>query len=1269
MSFLKSALDFVSGSSADNDFVGSFVELGRQKLHVNRVIAEGGFALVYEASDPSGKLYALKRLLSHEDSKSKEILREIQYLKRLTGHPNIVQYVSAASISKNESGHGKDEYLLCTEYCAGGQLVDVMRRRGGPLPIDEILKAYYQTCAAVRHLHKQKPPIIHRDLKVENLLLTTEGIVKLCDFGSATVSSHYPDHTWTAAQRSQVEEEILRNTTPMYRTPEMIDMYSNYPINEMQDIWAMGCILYLLCFNKHPFEDSARLAILNGNFTIPSNDRQYTLFHPLIKSILQIKPNNRPPAAVIAEQIVEFAAARNVDPKSPIDLCKKISNPATSQPQSDDSFANSTPSQPSVNGSSADASGIFSMMRGGAGKLLTNIRDTSNKVVQSVASYAKSDLDVTYLTSKIAVMSYPADGMEATYKNNIDEVCAYLDSKHKDHYAVYNLTTRQYNAARFHHRVVNLGWTARNAPTLHTLFTLCKHIIQWMKKDTSNVAVIHCLDGKAQSAIVACSLLVMCGLFSTAEAALFMFSIKRMPPGITPSHRRYIEYICEMTSGPPEEPLPQGTIFYPHSYHITIKKVEMSPVPLFNRMRNGCRPFSEVYIGEQRVCSTSADYDSMRQFTTDESRAEIQVGAGVGGRAGSDVTLILYHARQILGGKLQLQAKQTGVKMFQVQFNTGFVPPNATHIHFKTYDLDACDIQEKYPDGFCVTIQIEVHSDGKAVPLDLWKGFSMKGINPKMLFSTKEEQTEVLQKFGHAEDQLEPSISYTLSGGQQSTQRASASLKQSEPPEEKVQAGKSNFFSTLDWEDDSKTSNIVPVGHTQQGSTDSNSSGGQGAEHASNSIESGRFEANFSDAFGSSTAQQDVDLLGLISDVSEQHSVQPRTSSDPPSNFELLSGVDSSSATASFSQNNSSEGDLLGGFGNNQSTSEKMGDNFDPFASLSSSVPAAKPNASSQNSTETNDVMNQFASFDPFASAKSHSSLNNQAQVNQESMKPQPDLFDPFAPSSGTAQQSKPNLMGSCSEPVKTGPKTNTQQPVNQGFQQQQKQASYDPFAGIGSFSKPAPKTLNGQQTGSRGTAAQANARFSAPSQAHSSASSNFSNLQTNNRYQQPTQIKPSKSNYNVGGFSAGQSWKSNVKPQVKENAFNDLLSSSGFTATKRLEAQKKLADLRREAQTSQLDPEKAKILDWIEGKERNIRALLSTLHTVLWEEESKWKECGMHQLVQANDVKKMYRKACLIVHPDKATGKPHEEFAKLIFMELNDAWAEFEEKGMQNLY
>lgn len=63
-------------------------------------------------------------------------------------------------------------------------------------------------------------------------------------------------------------------------------------------------------------------------------------------------------------------------------------------------------------------------------------------------------------------------------------------------------------------------------------------------------------------------------------------------------------------------------------------------------------------------------------------------------------------------------------------------------------------------------------------------------------------------------------------------------------------------------------------------------------------------------------------------------------------------------------------------------------------------------------------------------------------------------------------------------------------------------------------------------------------------------------------------------------------------------------------------------------------------ILDWIEGKERNIRALLSTMHTVLWEGETRWKPVGMADLVTPEQVKKVYRKAVLVVHPDKVRQK-----------------------------
>lgn len=61
------------------------------------------------------------------------------------------------------------------------------------------------------------------------------------------------------------------------------------------------------------------------------------------------------------------------------------------------------------------------------------------------------------------------------------------------------------------------------------------------------------------------------------------------------------------------------------------------------------------------------------------------------------------------------------------------------------------------------------------------------------------------------------------------------------------------------------------------------------------------------------------------------------------------------------------------------------------------------------------------------------------------------------------------------------------------------------------------------------------------------------------------------------------------------------------------------------------------KIMDWIENKERNIRALLCSMNSIVWE-GCNWTPIGMHQLLTPNDVKKMYRKACLAVHPDKVS-------------------------------
>ena len=63
-------------------------------------------------------------------------------------------------------------------------------------------------------------------------------------------------------------------------------------------------------------------------------------------------------------------------------------------------------------------------------------------------------------------------------------------------------------------------------------------------------------------------------------------------------------------------------------------------------------------------------------------------------------------------------------------------------------------------------------------------------------------------------------------------------------------------------------------------------------------------------------------------------------------------------------------------------------------------------------------------------------------------------------------------------------------------------------------------------------------------------------------------------------------------------------------------------------------------IMDWTRGKEKNIRALLSSLGDVLWDGETRWPKPGIHLMVEPSQVKKMYRNASRVVHPDKVINR-----------------------------
>ncbi|XP_068277417.1 AP2-associated protein kinase 1 isoform X5 [Nyctibius grandis] len=276
------------GGGPGSGYIGRVFSIGRYQVTVDEVLAEGGFAIVFLVRTNNGMKCALKRMYVNNEYDLQVCKREIQIMRDLSGHKNIVGYIDS-SINSVSSGDVW-EVLILMDFCRGGQVVNLMNQRlQTGFTENEVLQIFCDTCEAVARLHQCKTPIIHRDLKVENILLHDRGHYVLCDFGSATNKFQNPQTEGVNA----VEEEIKKYTTLSYRAPEMVNLYSGKLITTKADIWALGCLLYKLCYFTLPFGES-QVAICDGNFTIPDNSRHSQDMHCLIRYMLEPDPDKRP---------------------------------------------------------------------------------------------------------------------------------------------------------------------------------------------------------------------------------------------------------------------------------------------------------------------------------------------------------------------------------------------------------------------------------------------------------------------------------------------------------------------------------------------------------------------------------------------------------------------------------------------------------------------------------------------------------------------------------------------------------------------------------------------------------------------------------------------------------------------------------------------------------------------------------------------------------------------------------------------------------------
>ena len=294
---------FKSPAMTSNAPQGTFlpttkVQVGSHRVVIEKYLSEGGFAHVYVVRVPRDnnkhELAVLKRVAVPDKEHLASMRTEVETMKKLKGHKHVVTYMDSHASQLKGGGY---EVFLLMEYCSGGGLIDFMNTRlQHRLTEPEILKIFGDVAEGVACMHYLKPPLLHRDLKVENVLISkspTSGAptYKLCDFGSTAPPRPAAK---TADEGRLIEEDVQKHTTMQYRSPEMIDVWRKQPIDEKADIWALGVLLYKLCYYTTPFEDVGQMAILNASYKYPSYPRFSDRLKKFVASMLKEDPKHRP---------------------------------------------------------------------------------------------------------------------------------------------------------------------------------------------------------------------------------------------------------------------------------------------------------------------------------------------------------------------------------------------------------------------------------------------------------------------------------------------------------------------------------------------------------------------------------------------------------------------------------------------------------------------------------------------------------------------------------------------------------------------------------------------------------------------------------------------------------------------------------------------------------------------------------------------------------------------------------------------------------------
>jgi serine/threonine protein kinase len=261
----------------------------KQRYRVLTQVGKGGFGAVYKAADLlfGNRLVAIKEmsqqnLTPYELAEATNTFKHEALLLASLTHPNLPRIYEQF----NEDGR----WYLVMDFIEGETLEEYMLKvAGGRLSVDKVLSIAIQVCTVLEYLHNRQPPIIFRDLKPANIMLTPLGHIYLIDFG---IARHFTPGK---------SRDTAALGSSGYAAPEQ---YGKAQTTPRADIYALGATMHELLTGLNPADSPFNFAPMR----LPPHPGNGEL-EQLIAQLVSLDANNRPANVNQVRQALEGIAA------------------------------------------------------------------------------------------------------------------------------------------------------------------------------------------------------------------------------------------------------------------------------------------------------------------------------------------------------------------------------------------------------------------------------------------------------------------------------------------------------------------------------------------------------------------------------------------------------------------------------------------------------------------------------------------------------------------------------------------------------------------------------------------------------------------------------------------------------------------------------------------------------------------------------------------------------------------------------------------------